>query len=256
VYVLRRDPHRPSESELAALADGSLAGRRHTRVAAAVADSPELQALVEEQRRALGAVRAARASAPPELRARLTGAPAAPALPRRRPFAPALGVACVIAVALAVVLSTVSSTAPTVAQAAALALRHATATGPAGNRGALLPAVRAAGLPYPYWEDRFGWRASGMRRDNVSGRLATTVFYRRAGQRIGYTIVSGPALATPRNAQARISDGTRIAIFGVDGRTVATWLRHGHSCVLSGAGVPSEVLVRLAAWRGQGRIPY
>jgi hypothetical protein len=33
-------------------------------------------------------------------------------------------------------------------------------------------------------------------------------------------------------------------------------LRRGHTCVLSGVGVPGRVLVRLAAWRGNGTIPY
>ena len=50
-------------------------------------------------------------------------------------------------------------------------------------------------------------------------------------------------------------DGTRLQLFSVGGRTAVTWLRRGHTCVLSGAGVPGRVLLRLAAWRGDGTIP-
>lgn len=255
VCMLRRDLHRPSEGELAALADGSLVGERRAHVEAIVAASPELQATVQEQRRALSAVHAAAIPAPSGLRARVTAAPASAPRSSRR-FVPALAAACVVIVALAVVLSTVGSAAPTVAQAAALASRPPTAPAPSVKTGAVLPGLRGAGLPYPYWEDHFGWRATGVRRDRLSGRPATTVFYDREGQRIGYTIVSGRSLAVPGTARVTVSNGTRISVVRVDGRTVATWLRRGHSCVLSGAGVPSGVLVRLAAYRSDGAIPY
>jgi hypothetical protein len=253
--MLRRDPHRPSERELAALADGSLAGRRRARVEALVGDSPKLQAVVQEQRDALDAIDRAVVSAPTGLRTRV--ARADPVVARRARWSvPALASAGVVAVAVAVVLATIGSSTPTVAQAASLALRSPTAAAPAGNRGALLPRLRAAGLPFPYWEDRFGWRAAGVRTDSLSGRSATTVFYRRAGLLVGYTIVAGRALATPAGARVTVRDGTRIELFSVGGRTAVTWPRRGHTCVLSGAGVPGRVLVRLAAWRGDGTIPY
>jgi hypothetical protein len=254
--MLRRDPHRPSEGELAAFADGSLAGRRRARVAALVADSPPLQALVREQREALAAIDRAAVMAPSGLRARVARASPVAAPRERRRFVPALASAGVIAAVVAIVLATIGSSAPTVAQAASLALRPPTAAAPAGNRGALLPRLRAAGLPFPYWEDRFGWRATGVRGDRLSGRAARTVFYRRAGRVVGYTIVSGSALATPAGSRVLVRDGTRIELFRASGRTAVTWLRRGHTCVLSGAGVPAGVLIRLAAWRGNGTIPY
>ncbi|MGI8505852.1 MAG: hypothetical protein ACR2MK_03440 [Solirubrobacteraceae bacterium] len=254
--MLRRDSHPPSEGELAALADGTLVGERSTHVEAIVAASPELQAIVQEQRRTLSAVHAAAVPAPSALRARVAAAAPASVSAGRRRVVPALAVACVAAVALAVVLGTIGSAAPTVAQAAALAARPPTAAAPLGNQGAVLPGLRGAGLPYPYWEDHFGWRATGVRRDRLSGRPTTTVFYRRAGQRIGYTIVSGPSLSVPGDARVTIRNGTRIAVVRVGGQTVATWLRRGHSCVLSGAGVPGSVLVHLAAFRSHGALPY
>jgi hypothetical protein len=103
-----------------------------------------------------------------------------------------------------------------------------------------------SGLPFPYWEDRFDWRAAGARTDHLAGRVATTVFYRRGAQRVAYTIVSGQPLAAPASHAA----------LSIAGRQVVTWLRRGNTCVLSGRGVPVAELVRLAAWRGHGRIPY
>jgi hypothetical protein len=254
--MLRRDRHRPSERELAALADGSLAGRSRARVEALVAGSPKLQAVVREQRDALDAIHRAAIPAPAGLRTRVARGHPVAAARRDRRLVPGLASAGVLAAVVAVVLATIGSSAPTVAQAASLAARPATAAAPSGNRGALLPRVRAAGLPFPYWEDRFGWRASGVRSDSLSSRLTTTVFYRYAGRLIGYTVVSGHALAAPVNAQVTVRDGTRIELFRMGSRTAVTWLRRGHTCVLSGAGVPGTTLVRLAAWRGDGTIPY
>lgn len=254
--MLHHDPDRPSESELAALADGSLSERRRTRVEALVAGSPELQAVVREQRAALDAIHHAAVPAPSRLRARVGRAGPLAAPPRSWGFVPALASAGVIAAVVAVVLATIGSSSPTLAQAASLATRPARSAAPAGNRGALLPRVRAAGLPYPYWEDKFGWRASGVRRDRLSGRSATTVFYSDAGLSVGYTIVSGRALTAPAGSRVTVRDGVRIEVFRMGSRTAVTWLRRGHTCVLSGAGVPGTMLVRLAAWRGSGAIPY
>jgi len=253
--MLRSDPPRPSDRELAALADGSLEARRRARVEDQVAGSPELQALVEEQRRALSLVQGAAVAAPAGLRARLPqrgvrGARAGRAAPpRRRPALVVAAALCAMAVALAVGLATVGSSAPTVADAAALALRPPTLGAPHGNVGHALPDLRAAGLPYPYWEDEFGWKAIGVRHDHIAGRSATTVFYRRGDRSIGYTIVSGPFLSVPSGATSRVTaDGTPVTLMQLNGRTVAVWPRHGHTCILSATGVPGQVLVDLAAW--------
>ena len=147
--------------------------------------------------------------------------------------------------------------APTVADAAVLAARAPTALAPAQHGdSATLPRLRGAGLPFPYWEDRFGWKAAGVRRDDLAGRPATTVVYRRAGRRIAYTIVDGAPLALGAPAASTVRGTTTLRSLAARGRPVVTWLRRGHTCVLSGDGVPRGALERLAAWTGGGDIPY
>jgi hypothetical protein len=117
-----------------------------------------------------------------------------------------------------------------------------------------LPRLRAAGLPFPYWEDHFAWAAEGVRTDRLNGRRETTVFYRRAGQSLAYTIVSGKPLPRAAGARTLVRSGTKLVVYPKTG--VVTWLRRGHTCVLSSPGVPMQALLGLAVWRGSGRIPY
>src|SRR5689334_15350804 len=95
-----REDRQPAEHEvLAALADGTLADDERDELEARVAASPELQARLEEQLRALTLVRSAVADveAPPRLRARID-ARRRPA--ERRRFLPIAGLAAVAAAAL------------------------------------------------------------------------------------------------------------------------------------------------------------
>jgi hypothetical protein len=246
------------EADLARLADGTLDTTRRERVERLVAGSPELQARLGEQRRAVAATRslAQFERAPVTLRMQHQ------ALTRRgRRRAPVFGLGLAGA-AGAMVWTLVAlgggQATLTVAQAATISGRPATATvtKPPDDQ-VTLPRVRAAGLAFPYWEDRFGWRATGMRTDRVDGRSLTTVFYRRGPEQIAYTIVGGQALPPAANARTTAMGGTVLASSSTGGRLVITWLRRGHTCVLSsGPGVPSAALLQLAGWRGHGRIPY
>ncbi len=253
----------PTEQDLAALADGSLPAARRVKVERAVAASPELQATVAAQRRALAAIDAAAGEqAPAALRARLEllrgprrrrrGTWAS--LPRLVP-AGAVAIAAVVAVLVLTLGGGVS--APTVAQAAVLGTRSATAPAPA-QHGATptLAHLTAAGLPFPYWDDRFGFSAVGVRHDRFDGRPATTVFYRSRGQRVAYTIVSGPPLRFGARTHRSVWNGIAMWTLEAHGMRVATWLRRGHSCVLSGQHVSFYVLNSLGSWRGGGKIPY
>jgi anti-sigma factor RsiW len=214
-------------AEVAALADGSLPAERRPDVERRVAASPELTASLERQRRAIKAVHAGAAQAPAGLRARIERPPSPP---RRRPRAIALGLAGVAAAVLLALLLLPGPEAPSVAEAAALAARPPTAAAPER-----LPAVE--GVRFPHWEQRFDWRAAGVRSDRLGGRRATTVYYRYDGHQIGYTIVGGGAL------------GSRSGFHSlrIGGRAVVTWRRRGHTCVLSGR-VHRRTLLRLASY--------
>jgi hypothetical protein len=251
-----RRPDRPTARDLVALADGSLPAARRVRVERAVAASPELQAIVAAQRRALAAVGdAAGEQAPPGLRARIAladaprrRAPRGPRLCRAVAWAPAAGAVAALVVIAVLALGRGGVAAPTVADAAVLAARAPTALAPARHGdSATLPRLRG---------DRFGWKAAGVRRDELAGRRATTVVYRRAGRSIAYTIVGGPPLALGAPVRRTVSGETTLRTLVVRGRPVVTWLRRGHTCVLSGDGVAPRSLERLAAWTGGGDIPY
>jgi anti-sigma factor RsiW len=251
----------PREEELAALADGSLRPERRPEVEAMIARSPELAVRLEEQRRAVGLVRGAAGAieAPAGLRARVERGRPAGAATRRRVWAAGLAAAAVAVAALALVLTLPGNVpgAPSIAEAAVLTTRAPSGPPPPPQAGAPTLLARAVdGVPYPNWTKKFGWHAVGTRVDTLDGRRATTVFYAKNGHRIGYTIFRGSPLDVPADAARVRREGTDLRLLTVDGRPVVTWLRRGHTCILSGAGVGRPVLEKLAAWNGKGTVPF
>ena len=232
------------EAELAALADGS---RADAEFAARVHASPRLSALLAEQRQAVALMRAALPPAPERLRHAVQARSSERPARYRGGLSLALATAGVLALTVVALLP--GSNGLSVASAAALAPR-----GPTGPAPAIDPSdpsalrASAAGLRYPSWQRPFGWRAAGTRSDRLGGRQATTVFYAWHGTGAAYTIVSGSSLSAPAGAAAYVRDGVRLLALRVGGRTVVTWLRHGHSCVLSARTAPLETLLRLAAF--------
>ena len=168
---------------------------------------------------------------------------------RQRRFALRLGVVTgVAAVLVGVVLVVGGGADPSLDEAAALSLRAPTDPAPSVDaRTPQLLSVSHAGLAYPNWEPKFGWRAVGVRRDSLDGRDAATVYYRNeAGRQVGYTIVAGEPL-----------DGTGGADYVSGGRRVVTFERGGHTCVLTAPlAVRREVLLDLAGWRGKGAVRF
>lgn len=251
--------HSSLERDLTRLADGTLHGPRRARLERLLARSPELQARLNDQRRAIAATRslAGLERAPLALHAHYREL-----VIRRRRRAPAVALGLTgAAAALAWTIAALGGgqAALTVAQAATIAVRPAT-TGvaePASDDHVALPGVQSEGMPFPYWEDRFGWHATGERTDRVGGRVLTTVFYRRGAERIAYTIVSGNSLPPAKAIRTTIRGGTVLAGSWSAGRPVVTWLRRGHTCVLSGGpGVSFGALMQLAGWRSHGEIPF
>jgi hypothetical protein len=258
----RRRPEASDDEpiELAALADGTLPPERRAELEAEIAASPEVAAHLVEQQRALDLVHRATAAtdAPAGLRARVESARPAPrARPRPRLV---LGAGLATAAATALVLLLVlpgGAGGPSLASAATLSTRAATGPAPPPRPAEpklLVPEV--AGVAFPNWRAKFGWRATGTRTDTIGGRRTTTVFYAKQGKRIGYTIVDGDALSVPSDAAHARREGTELRTLRTDGRLVVTWLRGGHTCVLSGAGVERAVLLKLAAWKGKGAVQF
>ena len=242
----------PAHAELTALADGSLTGRRRRRLEERVAAAPALRVEVERQRSAVVALRSVALAAPAGLRARVAAERDRARRPARRRRT-ALGGALAGAVASGALALTLASPggpgAPTVVEASELANRPATQAAPAPGRPNWLT-VDAFGLAFPDWAKGFGWRATGVRRDEIDGRDAVTVFYAKDGRRVGYTILSGDLLEVPTDAGSAIRAGTRLRYVRAFGRTVVTWPRRGYTCILSAAGVERDVLLELAAWKG------
>lgn len=245
-------------TELTALADGTLQGRRRARLLAEIGRSPELAERLEKQRRAVAALRSVDERAPAWLRARLEPEP------RRRarrfsfsmPLAGGLAAGAAFAILLALVLPG-GAGGPTVVEAAELAAQpaEAAAPGPVPSEPALLDA-RTEGLAFPNWAEEFGWRATGRREDEIDGRRAVTVFYEKDGRRIGYTILSGDPIDAPDEATTANRDGVTLRGLSADGRVIVTWPRGGHTCVLSGTDVDAGTLLDLAAWQGKGAVEF
>jgi hypothetical protein len=179
---------------------------------------------------------------------------------RRRPRAIRWGLAGVpVLCALVLVLVLGSSgggSTLTLERTVALTLRPATTRAPveSAHDGAQL-AADVDGIPFPYWEESFGWRATGARVDRVDGRAVTTVFYaNREGRWIGYAIVAGTPAPGVSGGVIMYRRGTPYRFLVEHGAHVVTWLRDGHLCVVAGHGVSTATLLSLASWHGGGTI--
>lgn len=170
-----------------------------------------------------------------------------------RPWIVTAGALASVALALALAFGlSGGGSAPSLRQAAALTVGAATAPAPhesRSNRAQLVASVD--GVSFPYWEEHLGWRSTGQRSDRIAGRSITTVFYADArGRQVGYAIVSGlPAPRQPAGATAWRAH-VRYRLLNINGAPVVSWLRSGHLCVLSGRGVDTATLLRLASTRG------
>jgi len=256
--------NRPSEAELARLADGSTPAARRSELRARVDASPELAHALAEQEQAVAMLRSLDERAPTALRTRIeamTAAPSAaarrpriaPGAPARRPRRIALGAAAALALAAAALLAVtqVGGALPSVPQTARLALAPATTVAPAEDAAHGALAIGVDRLSFPYWRASFGWRAVGSRTDVLNARRIVTVYYTdSAGSRVGYSIVAGAALTTP-GGEVLKRQGVRYRLISVGSLRVITWLRSGHTCILAGQGVSDRVLLRLA--RGNRR---
>jgi hypothetical protein len=146
-------------------------------------------------------------------------------------------VALVAALVLVVVLSLGGPGGASVVEAAQLNARPAQHAAPARS---------FAGVDYPNWSVKFGWFALGRRADELGGRETTTTFYRHTHHRIGYTVISGKALQPPDDAQVLTVKGIELHRFRLGEQDAVSFVRNGHTCVLSGKVHRASTLVKLA----------
>jgi anti-sigma factor RsiW len=249
-------------ADLARLADGTLPADRRAEVEARVAASPELASIVERQGVALDALRGtADTGAPARLRAHVERRRAAGGRAAGRRgrvvIGGAIATASAVLLAVILVLPGTFSGGPSVADAAALAQKPPTQAAPRNVTGVpQLLRAEVDDVAFPNYAAKFGWKPAGARRDDPSGRGATTVYYEKDARTIAYTIVSGDALDPPSDARSTTRGRVEYRTFREDGRTVVTWERDGHTCVLSSTTAPPVELLKLADWRGKGAIPF
>jgi hypothetical protein len=251
-----RDLSPAQAAELSALADGSLDPARREAVEAWIASSPELLDTYERERAAVRLLRhAATERAPARLRMQVHGQRVSRPRPSRvwAGYGALAGAIAAAALAVALLLPGGAPGSPSVSQAAGLALRGpaAPAPGPDLNEPRLKLADRFQALYFPNWSTTLGWHAIGMRRDRLGGRATMTVYYRRGGGLVAYTIVGSPALGSPAGRVTH-RNGYELRVFSLAGRTVVTWRRAGHTCVISAAHVAVPALEQLAGWRASG----
>jgi hypothetical protein len=215
-----------------------------------------------ERGRALIAAAVAETRAPLALRERIEAdrrrsvARGAGARRRRGLLIPAGGL--VAALVVAVVLVTGGGGAPSVLATASLAARGPVLPAPhedKANKALLQSSID--GVPFPYWGE-LKWESVGARDDEIEGRKARTVYYANpAGVRAAYTILGGDAVDPPSDAKKRSDKGVQLFVVEDQGRRVVTWERNGHTCVLSAPlAVPEQKLLDLAAWKGDGKVPF
>jgi len=231
------DPNTPLEG-----IDEQLAERGRALIAAAVAETQAPLALREriEADRERAVARGAGAR-----RRRLRGL-----------LLPAGGL--VAALVVAVVVVTGGGGAPSVLATASLAARGPVLPAPAedeGNKALLKSSIE--GVPFPYWGE-LKWESSGARDDKIEGRDARTIYYvNPKGVHAAYTILGGDAIDPPSDAAKRTDKGVQLYVVEDKGRRVVTWERNGHTCVLSAPlAVPEQKLLDLAAWQGNGKVPF
>jgi hypothetical protein len=231
------------EALLVQLADGTLSGRARTHAEARLQAIPDGDRLLARQRRVARALGGGTARAPAGETERSAGV-------WRLAVAGALATALVVLWVLAP-----DGGGSTTEQAADIAQLSATEPAPEVS-GATLRA-EVDGLAFPDWGPKFGWHATGMRRDVIDGRPTATVFYEHMGHRLAYTIVSGPVLPPPADARVVERDGLQISLYrdpAHGGHDVAVFERGGRTCVLAGHVLRVDTLLKLAAWKGGGRI--
>lgn len=177
--------------------------------------------------------------APPSLRESLSAR-------RRRPvrWVFALGGGAIAAAAIVIALSLGGG--PSVQDVAQAALNAPTQPAPAVH-GHYVDA-EIAGIHFPDYGSKWGWKAIGARTDRVDGRDALTVIYAKDGTGVHYTVVDGDALPTPDGAKVVDVKGTPVALKRDGDTLTASWEVNGHTCILATKAADETQLLKLVDW--------
>jgi hypothetical protein len=223
----------------------------HRRVIRALQSGPRAPERLHRRIEAMEADAAGRTPRLPSLRRR-----AAPR-PWLRPAVAAASVVGALVVVLVVALSVDGPGESRVVQAAELSLTPSTeATPHTDEQHPALLRRSFAGVTFPAWSEKFGWRADGARSDELDGRETVTVFYRHTHHRIGYTVISGRTIEPPEDAETLNAGGLELHRFRLGFQDVVTFERNDRTCVLSGDVHDPDTLVKLASWRGDGSVNF
>lgn len=187
--------------------------------------------------------RAADVRAPDDLRARIAAQRADRTRSNRR------GAVAAFAVILAAIVFVIDGPGPTVSQVAVAALNPPTGPAPGIDRAdRRFLDLEVGGVRFPSYERPWDWRAVGTRTDQVEGRHAVTVIYRKGDHGVHYTIIDGDPLERPAGARVTKSDGMEFAVTRRRGAHVVSWELDGRTCVLASKTVDAAGLRRIAAW--------
>lgn len=254
------DPELPDEdaAELAAFMDGELPAERRAAVEARLAADPALSAAVARRRRAGELISAAVAEthAPHDLRMRIDALGAKPRQQARRRWLPLGALGGAFAALAAALVIAVGGGGLDVQGTLAATLRPPVAAASLDPLQPRLLRDRVEHVRFPNFAAKFGWKAVGVRADELDGHGTRTVFYEKGGRRIAYTIVGGDALEEPGDASLSVVGGVELRTLRAQGRNVVTWKRGGKTCVLSGEDVGAGTLRELAAWKGKGAVRF
>ena len=77
------------------------------------------------------------------------------------------------------------------------------------------------------------------------------MYYSDSKHQLAYTILTSPPLDWTTARTTRVN-GVALQSFVQHGRTIVTWRRGGHTCVLSATSVGAAKLGELAAWKVPG----
>lgn len=102
------------------------------------------------------------------------------------------------------------------------------------------------------WALRAGWVPIGARGDVLEGRDVQTVFWQRAGRRIGHSRIAGSPVRVPDEARRAGRNGLLLRSMDVGGRVVVAWTEDGSTSVISAIGISRASLYDLAAGPAPG----